>query len=126
MLPINWLGLLFNKTTWLALGALALAGFVFVQNARLEHAQAEAKVAEQRAAQAEAAAKTTLETLDSYHAQVADNAQRAVAAGKVRTKTQARVVSVLSNETGQGAAEQARAAAADISALWAGESQDEK
>lgn len=121
-----WLSLLLNRTTLAAVGLGVLVLFVGVQNWRLNQAQKAAASAVQRAEAAEATATQTSKALDIYKAEVADNATRAVAAGKVRATTQAKVGSIMSSNRGEGAATKAKEAAPDIANLWNSEPDDDK
>lgn len=121
-----WLPLLLNRTTLAAVGLGVLVLFVGVQNWRLSQAQKAAASAVQRAEAAEATATQTSKALDIYKAEVAYNAKRAIAAGKVRATTQAKVGSIMSSNRGEGAATKAKEAAPDIANLWNSEPDDDK
>lgn len=122
-----WLSLLLNKATLAALGVGALVLFMGIQGVRLEQATKAAAVATQRAELAESTAKQTREALDIYKAEVADNAQRAVAAGKMRATTQKAVVSIMSSKLDEAEAlALAKAHAAAISEQWSREPSDEQ
>lgn len=121
-----WLPLLLNRTTLAAVGLGVLVLFVGVQNWRLSRAQKAAASAVQRAEAAEATATQTSKALDIYKAEVAYNAKRAIAAGKVRATTQAKVGSIMSSNRGEGAATKAKEAAPDIANLWNSEPDDDK
>ena len=122
-----WLSLLLNKATVAAFGVGALVLFLGIQGVRLEQAKEATAVATQRAELAESTAKQTREALDIYKAEVADNAQRAAAAGKVRATTQKAVVSIMSSKLGEAEAlALAKAHAAAISEQWSREADDEQ
>lgn len=121
-----WLTLLLNRTTLAAVGLGVLVLFIGMQNWRLSQAQKAAASAVQRAEAAEATATQTSKALDIYKAEVAYNATRAIAAGKVRATTQAKVGSIMSSNRGEGAATKAKAAAPDIANLWNSEPDDDK
>lgn len=121
-----WLPLLLNRTTLAAVGLGVLVLFIGMQNWRLSQAQKAAASAVQRAEAAEATATQTSKALDIYKAEVAYNAKRAIAAGKVRATTQAKVGSIMSSNRGEGAATKAKEAAPDIANLWNSEPDDDK
>lgn len=121
-----WLPLLLNRTTLATVGLGVLVLLVGVQNWRLSQAQKAAASAVQRAEAAEATATQTSKALDIYKAEVAYNATRAIAAGKVRATTQAKVGSIMSSNRGEGAATKAKEAAPDIANLWNSEPDDDK
>lgn len=104
-----------NPYKWLIAVCLVIAvvGTGYVQHLHLAAAQADARLAVERAVAAEASAQATRELLDKYTAQVEGIARRQEAAAKIRVRTQSATAAIMSNVPGdKEALEMAKAQAA--------------
>lgn len=116
-----------NPYKWLVASCLVIAvvGTGYVQHLRLAAAQAEARLAVERAVAAEASAQATRELLDKYTAQVEGIARRQEAAAKIRVSTQSATAAIMSKKLGEAETlEMAKAQAVILSAQW--EADDEQ